>query len=864
MKFLQGEEFTFSLRDLYQKGGKFQKAAQTVQSIWGRAKLDGASVDETFKGVARTNHGENRIPHCVKFDLTGFARLVVVIHDSLCLFLYAGDHDAVDRWLDKNKGLDFVAKQRGDGLVLDAVRVSDVSQGQAGRISSESDLSTGSLVELLPARYRDRILEGLSDEVRATILEIESTADDDLILEVSARDGTHEQREVLVDVLLSLRTGDVVNAKNRIDLYTHTAKPVEVLPAGDVETIRSSDAAVLLADVDPQLFQHFVETASFEKWMLYLHPAQRQYVDRDFAGSARMAGVSGSGKTCVIVHRAIRLAEKYAPEPVLVVTLSNALASLIDRLIDAQRGATRPTNLKVKSIFDLCFEKLMQLEPERQDYYTKRSIAKNPHAVSEHIDEVWHEYFMCENNNSDADVLLDVTQSLNARGIYANEYLRQEFDYARSSFAPSDRADYIGMDRQGRIVPLDERFRQQILKGLAGWERKMDAVGVIDDMGIVASVYRHLDAVKPEYRAILVDEAQDLGTLELAIIRRLVPEGENDLFLCGDAAQTIHTKSVDLRRAGIDIAGRAVRLSQNYRNSRQILTAAQEVLNRSMDAMPKGALSLEVLSPEYASFSSPKPLLLRADSFLQELRAGLAFLKSLESDAPANQRYCLAVCGYTQAAVEDLAGQLALTPLGARTDINSERIFISDLEQTKGFEFDAVVVINCSSDVLPHPNLPEEESFRDLCRLYVAMTRAKTQLVISYTGQPSRFVEGARDCFVDALLEDYVDLDTPIEIRLPEQAIPALLNPASWALPGEKFLRTRDAVGLDRTVQAEIRKYVTGTERFLGREKKQLTWKTFGRFAKAMEQARARHQILSEEAWAHLSAHLTALRHPQS
>src|SRR5690606_12667764 len=103
MKFLQGEEFTFSLRDLYQKGGKFQKAAQTVQSIWGRAKLDGASVDETFKGVARTNHGENRIPHCVKFDLTGFARLVVVIHDSLCLFLYAGDHDAVDRWLDKNK-----------------------------------------------------------------------------------------------------------------------------------------------------------------------------------------------------------------------------------------------------------------------------------------------------------------------------------------------------------------------------------------------------------------------------------------------------------------------------------------------------------------------------------------------------------------------------------------------------------------------------------------------------------------------------------------------------------------------------------------------------------------------------------------
>lgn len=863
MKFLQGEEFTLSLRALYQKGGKYQKAAQTVQSIWGRAKLDDASIDETFKGIARTNHGESRIPHCVKYDLTGFARLVVVVHDNLCLFLYAGEHDAVDRWLERNRGLDFVAKQQDGALVLDKVRVSDTARGEEGRIASESDLSTGSLIELLPVRYRDRILDGLSDDVRALIATLESTANDDLLFGVCTREGNLHQQDALLDVLLSLKMGDVVNAKNRIDLYAESAKPVEVLPAGEVEAIQSSDAAVLLSDVDPQLFQHFVETASFEKWMLYLHPAQRQYVDRDFSGPSRMAGVSGSGKTCVIVHRALRLADKYSPEPVLVVTLSAALASLIDQLIDAQRGGTRPDNLRVLSIFDLCFEKLVQHEPERRDYYTKRSIAKNPHAVREHIDEVWHEFFMCENNNRDAEVLLDVIQSLNSRGIYANEYVRQEFDYVRSSFAPEERSLYIEMERQGRIVPFDERFRQQILQGLEGWERKMEAVGVIDDMGIVASLHRHIEILKPEYRSILVDEVQDLGTLELAIIRRLVGEGENNLFLCGDAAQTIHTKSVDMKRAGIDTSRRSVRLLQNYRNSRQILTAAHEVLNRALEVMPRGAFNLEVLPPEYASFSTPKPLLLGADSFLHELQGGLAFLRALQDDARSNQRYCLVICGYNSEAIEDFGKQLSLTPLCASTDLRSERIFLSDLEQTKGFEFDAVVLANCSAAILPHPNLPDEESFRDLCRLYVAMTRAKTQLAVLYTGRPSRFIDAARECFVDASLNEYVDSAEELHLRLPAPAIPALMDPISWGLPGKGFLKARDAVGLERTVQEEIMQHVTGAEKYRGREKKQLEWKTFGRFAKAMEQPKSRHQILSEEAWLSLSTHLASLRDKQ-
>ena len=861
MRFLQGEAFTVSLRDLYQKGGKYQKAAQAVQGIWGRAKLDGANFEEVFQGVARTNHGESRLPHCVKYDLTGFARLVTVVNNGVCLFLYAGDHDAAEAWLDRNKGLDFVARQKGDTLVLDKVRVSDPAQGPEGRIDGESDLSVGPLIDLLPDRYVDRILHDLEPDVRAEVSKLESVADDDLIFSVCTMCAPAERLDALMDVLISLRAGDVTNAKSRIDLYSNAAKPVQELPAVAVESLQSSDAAVLLSDVDPELFQHFVQTATFEKWMLYLHPSQREHVERDFKGPARMAGVSGSGKTCVVVHRALRLADLYAPAPVLIVTLSPALATLINRLVDAQRGPLRPRNLRVTSIFDLCFDKLMQLEPHRRDYYTKRSIAKNPHAVPEHVDDVWQEYFLCLNNNRDADTMLEVVQSLNVRGVYANDYLRQEFDFVRSSFAPRERAGYLQMERDGRIVPMDERFRTMTLEGLAGWERKMDAVGVIDDLGIVAALHRHLPTLQPEYRAVLVDEAQDLGTLELAIIRRLTQAGENDLFLCGDAAQTIYTKSTDLKAADIDTAGRSARLNQNYRNSRQILTAANHVLTRALEAMPKGAMNLEVLAPEFASFSSPKPLLLEAASFVEELERGLGFLQVCAEDGPHNQRYCMAICGFTHAAIEQLGVELSLPILAANTDVSSGRIFLSDLEQTKGFEFDSVVVINCSAGVLPHPNLPAEESFRDLCRLYVAMTRAKTQLVVSYSSSASPFITAARESFVEAPFADYAECVSIQGRTLPAAAIPKLLDTEAWGRPGAGFLKSRDAVGLDRVVQEEVLNHVTGTERrraLPGRKgtSKQLEWKTFGSFISSMQNPSARHQVISPEAWDALNSHL--------
>ena len=47
----------------------------------------------------------------------------------------------------------------------------------------------------------------------------------------------------------------------------------------------------------------------WDKWMVFLHPSQREIVEKDFAGPARVAGSAGTGKTIVALHRAVRLAK---------------------------------------------------------------------------------------------------------------------------------------------------------------------------------------------------------------------------------------------------------------------------------------------------------------------------------------------------------------------------------------------------------------------------------------------------------------------------------------------------------------------------------------------------------------------------
>src|SRR5206468_4668696 len=70
-------------------------------------------------------------------------------------------------------------------------------------------------------------------------------------------------------------------------------------------------------------------TYPWEKWTIFLHPAQRQLVERDYGGPARVAGSAGTGKTIVALHRAVFLARTNSDARVLLSTFSDTLANAL-------------------------------------------------------------------------------------------------------------------------------------------------------------------------------------------------------------------------------------------------------------------------------------------------------------------------------------------------------------------------------------------------------------------------------------------------------------------------------------------------------------------------------------------------------
>ena len=67
----------------------------------------------------------------------------------------------------------------------------------------------------------------------------------------------------------------------------------------------------------------------WEKWAVFLHPAQRQIVEKDYVGPFRVAGAAGTGKTIVAIHRAVFLARTNLDARILLTTFSDTLADVL-------------------------------------------------------------------------------------------------------------------------------------------------------------------------------------------------------------------------------------------------------------------------------------------------------------------------------------------------------------------------------------------------------------------------------------------------------------------------------------------------------------------------------------------------------
>lgn len=819
MQVLEHREFRKSLVALRARGGGWQRAAE--KAIVLQDDLRGGP--EALAKLPVTHHGESRIKKAIKYDLGGACRLVTIQDHGLIFLCFAGDHDQADRWIERNKGL--TVRVDGQSKAVATFESMDITEPDK-RIERSMGYTRKPLLSLLEHRLQDGLLDGMPRRLANRIDEAEVHINDDEIEELVEPISNQEQREAVFDSLILLRSDDIEGATNRVRAYLGELQHVGSTAEGAEPLVDSADFQHIRVDSEHyrRLIEHFARNADFKDWMLLMHPDQQQYVDSDYSGPAKLSGVSGSGKTCVVVRRALALADKYPRERVLILTLNRSLASLIQALVDKAALPDVRARIDVEPFFRLCQRLLDKHEPANAKLYDDVTWKSK-----EHIDEIWREFYRCELNSYNARVLQRLHDSLVSRGIDAESYIREEFDWIRSATAPDARAEYLRLERAGRSYPLDEAFRRELLDGLEHWERKMRFVGVTDYLGIANALYRHLGEISPAYRCVLIDESQDFGTLDVRLVRRLVREAENDVFLCGDAAQQVSSKHQNLSEAGVSVPGaRSHKLTLNYRNSREILEIAHGVLVDNLSEQMIDAKDFDVLDPKYANFSGPAPLLLAAQDLGEELGSAISFARS-EAGANPVSRICVAVCGYSEHELDAFAARAGLPILDGETNIEDGQVFLSDLENTKGFEFQCMIIVNCSHGVLPYPRAPEDESFRDLSRLYVAMTRARNQLVVSYSGSPSRFFAKQLKNFADDTWANYLGSVATASLEPPEK-LDQLRMDASVTdvslLSGEQYLYTDHAIGCPSALIEKLRSLVTGKSRLVAGHP--VEWKSIG------------------------------------
>jgi len=825
LRYYDMKQFDRQLNALGKRGGAYKRAESAVrQWIDGFGHGDGNPLKE----MKRTSNGEDRIPHCRKFSLPHGCRLVTQLTDGYCILLYCGDHDECDRWLDRNRGCTFAAGPDRQVKVT-YCSAPDIREQQ---VSAPPEHGSGPLYQQLPAASFEALVRGLPPSLLSEIKQLECGTAGRVVSAIAAKVADVEHRLAIHDVMTLLNSGQMDAAAARVGVFTGELTPLDRLPSDVLPELVDGE---VLRHIDPtsatyaEAVRRYMGATNYRDWMLFMHPTQAAIVQADFAGPAKLTGVSGSGKTCVVVQRAVRLAQMYPGERVLILTLNRALARLIQELVDTCAPASVRAQVDVRPFFVFCRDLMRDFDPRGHRLYDNLTWKAN-----EHVDEIWQEFYRCETNNYDARAFHTVHDHLLERGWYPERYLREEVDWLRSALTPDDRQRYLDIARKGRTVNLTKSYRERILAGTKGWEDKMAVVGVADLLGLAQALSAYLPRIRPVYRCVLVDEVQDFGTLELTIIRALVRPAPNDLFLCGDGAQAVTSKYLSLKAAGIHVGPRSKQLDLNYRNSREVMKAAYEVLVKNYTDEMSDREDLEMLDPVYSAMRGGTPLLLEAPNLAMELRGAIAFSRDKVATTPA-MKACIAICGYTPYELARFSRKTAMPLLDSTRSIDDGSVFVSDLEQTKGFEFDVVCIVNCSEGVLPDSAAPPEERHRDLARLFVAMTRAKTDLVLSWSGQVSSFVQPVSEHFLQAHWTEYIDVNAA-PVVAPPQRLEAyrtgLAQKSWWEMTGEEFLFTESALGVTVELSEKLRALVDGYG--LKRGDQAVRWRMLGQAADAL------------------------------
>jgi superfamily I DNA/RNA helicase len=279
----------------------------------------------------------------------------------------------------------------------------------------------------------------------------------------------------------------------------------------------------------------------WEKWTVFLHPEQRELVERDYTGPARISGSAGTGKTIVALHRAAYLARAHPSARVLLTTFSDTLANALRTKLKRHLGN----------------------EPrlaERIDVHSLNAIGLRLYKA--HIGPA-----SIASRETVRQLAQEAASTVEGHK-FRQHFLLTEWEQVVDAWQLSNWEAYREFVRLGRKTRLPEAQRKIL------WSMFEHVLSGLQSRGLVtyAGMFTSLAATIAKNKNVVfdfavVDEAQDISAAHLRFFAALGGGRPNALFFAGDLGQRIFQQPFSWKALGVDIRGRSRTLRVNYRTS---------------------------------------------------------------------------------------------------------------------------------------------------------------------------------------------------------------------------------------------------------------------------------------------------------
>ena len=465
----------------------------------------------------------------------------------------------------------------------------------------------------------------------------------------------------------------------------------------------------------------------WEKWTVFLHPEQRQWVERDQTGPARVSGSAGTGKTIVALHRAVYLARAHANARVLLATFSETLANALQ------------TRLK----------RLLGNEPrlgERIDVHSLNAIGIR--LYKSHVGQP---------AIASQDVLRELIKE--AAGAvtghkFGLHFLLTEWEQVVDAWQLESWEAYRDVARLGRKTRLPEPQRAVLWAIFERVRSRLKTRKLITHAGLFSTLAVVLAKNENSpFDFAVVDEAQDISVAHLRFFAALGRDRPQALFFAGDLGQRIFQQPFSWKALGVDIRGRSRMLRVNYRTSHQIRMQADRLLGPEVSDVDGNR---EDRRDTVSVFNGPPPTIRALKSESEEIETVGAWISEQANAGVLPHEFGVFVRSAAQmeraqAAVKK-AG-LAFRILDEHVETASGQVSISTMHLAKGLEFRAVVVMACDDEIIPLQERVETvgddgdlQEVYDTERhlLYVACTRARDYLLVTSAKPASEFLDDLR------------------------------------------------------------------------------------------------------------------------